>query len=51
MSTPQSRWLAAAPNYLPHYTHTQQITGTAVLTALAVIAVVTFIIIQCRRRR
>ncbi len=51
MSTPLDQWLAAEPNYIPHYTDTQQIIGTTILATIVVITVVTFIIIQGRRGR
>ena len=46
MSTPLDQWLAAEPNYIPHYTDTQQIIGTTILATIVVITVVTFIIIS-----
>lgn len=51
MSTLLDRWLAAEPNYIPHYSHTQQITGTTILATIAAITVLTLIIIHCRRGR
>lgn len=51
MSTPRNARLAAEANYLPHYNDIQQITGTAILATIAVALAMTFIIIQCRRRR
>ncbi len=43
-------WLADN-DYLPHYTHTQAVTGIAVLGAIAVVTAVAFIVVQCRRGR
>ncbi|MCA2247873.1 hypothetical protein JF729_08730 [Mycobacterium intracellulare] len=51
MSTPRNARLAAEASYLPRYNDIQQITGTAILATIAVALAVTFIIIQCRRRR
>jgi hypothetical protein len=44
MITAVDQWLAVAPNYLPNYTHTQQMIGTTILATLVVIAVVAVII-------
>jgi hypothetical protein len=51
MSTAPDQALAAEPNYIPHYTHAQQMIGTTILATIVGITVVTFIILQCRRRR
>jgi hypothetical protein len=51
MITPLHQWSAVEPNYLPHYTHTQEMIGVTILATAAVVLVVTFIIIQRRRRR
>jgi hypothetical protein len=51
MSTALDQWLAAEPNYIPLYNHTQEIIGTTILATIAVVTVVTFIIIECRRGR
>ncbi len=51
MSTLVERWLATEPNYIPHYSPSQQITGTTILATIASITVLTFIIIHCRRGR
>jgi len=51
MSRSLDKWLATGPNYIPRYTHTQEIIGTTILATVVVTVVVTFIIIQCRRGR
>jgi hypothetical protein len=51
MMTPLDQWLAAESNYLPHYSHTQQVIGSAVLATIVVVTAVVFIVIQYRRRR
>jgi len=51
MMTPLDQWLAAEPNYIPHYSHTQQVIGTTILATIVVVTLVAFIVIQCRRGR
>jgi hypothetical protein len=48
--TPPDQWLAADPNYIPHYSHTQQIMGAIIFVTILLIATVTFILIHIRRR-
>lgn len=51
MLTPLRRESTLDPNYIPHYSNTQQIIGIAVLATIIVVMVVAFIIVQHRRGR